>query len=558
MSKDTTAIKWINRVIKRQRLKMALLIFINALLSLSLVAFAFAVKGIIDGAVGTDNAPPNQHSLIVWSIVIGAIVIFQFVFRYLSNSLSEIIKARAEMDIKSHVFSSILKKDYKTITEYHSGELINRLTSDVGIVADGYSKVLPVAIASIIRLLSAVVALIIIDVIFAGVFVGAGLLVFLVITLMKKKLKTLHKDVQQTDGKVRSFMQESMENILALKTFGVEDKVGEKNDALQKDNFKVKMKRKTYSVLGYATYNMIFSAGYIFALIYGAFMIFNGSGMTYGALSAILQLVNNVQVPFASLSNVVPSYFAMIASADRLIEIENLKEEEGLPRVDKAETYNELNKIVFENVYFSYGRDTVLKAISLEIKKGDFMVISGTSGVGKSTLLKVLLGVYEVDNGKVYLDCNGKEISVGQSVRPLFSYVPQGNLLFSGTIRENLLFANADANDEQIKKALNISCLTEFVETLPQGLDTVVGEKGLGLSEGQVQRIAIARAILCNSPILLLDEATSALDEQTEEELLKNLKGLEDITLIIISHKHASEKICNRHIEIKDGAIVES
>lgn len=550
--KSVSPLKWIAKRSKKQNAKMVLLILSNAFFSILSVLFAFAIKEILDSA----DVHKDLNRLITFAVAIVGIVLLQFVFRVIINGLSEHIRGKLEMEYKSYVFSQILIKKHDKISVYHSGELMNRLTADVSVVADGVSGILPTVVSAGARLVCAVVALIILDWIFAVAFTVAGLLVFLVISLLRGKLKSLHKRAQETDGKVRSFMQECIENLLAVKVFSVNEKIERNADELQKDNFKIKMRRKNYSVVGHATYNFIFSAGYLFALIYGGVKIFY-KVLTYGSLSAILQLVNNVQVPFASLSNVLPKYYAMIASAERLIEIEEIDGEKQMPALAKDDVYSKMKGIYLDGVSFSYGRDKVLSNASIYIEKGDFVMIEGSSGVGKSTIMKLMLGVYPLDEGQLFVRTIEKDIPLDNSTRTLFSYVPQGNMLFSGTLKDNVTFIKEDATEEQIDFALKISCADEFVRDLPDQLNTVVGENGVGLSEGQIQRIAIARAILCNAPIILLDEATSALDDQTEKRLLENLKGLKDVTLIIVTHKKAASNICNRRIRVSSKRINE-
>ncbi len=537
--------KWILKMSKSQKHKMFWLILANAFFSALSVVFAFAIKEIIDGAVRGD-----KQRLILWSVIILLIVVMQFIFRVITNGLLEHIKGKLEMSYKSHVFSQIIIKKYDKINGYHSGELMNRLTQDVSIVADGASTILPTVVSAFTRLICAVVALVILDWHFAIAFTVAGMMVFAVISLLRGKLKSLHKKVQETDGKSRSFMQECIENLLAVKAFSVNEKICNQADELQEENFKVKMKRRNYSVIGHAAYNFIFSAGYLFALIYGAVKILGGA-LSYGSLSAILQLVNNVQVPFASLSNILPKYYAMLASAERLIEIDLIDNEEISGLVDKDSVYSKMDGIEIENLTFSYDRDVVLKNTSTRIDKGDFVIISGTSGGGKSTLMKLMLGVYPPNEGEILISLKNKKMPIGANTRPLFSYVPQGNMLFSGTIRDNVTFVNNDATEQQIEKALKVSEAYSFVNELPDGLSTVVGENGLGLSEGQIQRIAIARAVLSNSPILLLDEATSALDENTELKVLNNLKALKGLTVVLITHRKAALSVCDKKIELK-------
>ena len=253
----------------------------------------------------------------------------------------------------------------------------------------------------------------------------------------------------------------------------------------------------------------------------------------------------------------MPKYYSMLASAERIMEIEQIENEPNFNEIDREKVYGQLKGIAIENAVFTYDRDKVLNGGSVYINKGEFVAISGPSGVGKSTLIKLLLGVYQLDNGKVYFDLNDCKLDIDNSTRVMFSYVPQGNMLFSGSLKDNITFINSNASQSQIDFALFVSQVSEFIGDLPQGLDTLVGENGVGLSEGQIQRIAIARAILTNAPIILLDEATSALDEQTEKAVLNNLKALKDTTVIIVSHKKAATSICDRNIQIKDKKIKE-
>ena len=550
---ELTPLKWLIKHSRKQHLKMALLIIANAVFSVLAVLFAFCIKEIIDSV----TVKPDYNRFVLYALLICGVVVLQFGLRVLINGLTEHIRGKMEMEYRAYAFSKILQKKHEKISAYHSGELMNRLTADVSVISEGMSTIVPTVVAAVARLLSAVIALIMLDWIFAVAFSVAGILVFLVVSFMRSKLKSMHKKVQETDGKTRSFMQECIENLLAVKVFAVNDKIESQAAEMQKKNFKMKMIRKNYSVLGHSTHQFIFSAGYLFALLYGGAQILNGSGLTYGALSAILQLVNNVQVPFASLSNVLPKYYSMIASAERIIEIEEIEDEPVSSYVNRDELYGKMTGIKVSGVDFTYGRDMVQTDANLFINKGDFMMIEGTSGVGKSTLMKLMLGVYPVSNGCISAVTPDGEVELGCETRPLFSYVPQGNMLFSGTLRDNVTFIMDDASDSEIERALKISCSDEFINALPDGLDTKVGESGVGLSEGQIQRIAIARAILCNSPVILLDEATSALDEDTERRVLDNLKTIDGVTLIIVSHKKAAANICNRRVSVVKGKIID-
>ena len=348
-----------------------------------------------------------------------------------------------------------------------------------------------------------------------------------------------------------------LQNLLVVKSFASENKILNEADELQETNFKAKMKRRFMHVASSGAVSSVFNLGYVFALTFGAFRLVGGT-ISYGTVTAMLQLVNQVQIPLANLSSTFPKYFSMIASAERLMEICNLPDEAECngEDINVEEAYEALKAINFDNITFKYDRDLILDKTSLSIKKGDFVAIMGISGIGKSTLLKLLLGVFSVQDGSISLKLSNRDIPVDKHTRRLFAYVPQGNMLLSGTIRENLTFINESATNEQIEQAINVSCAKEFIDELPQGLETVIGEKGMGLSEGQLQRLAIARSLLSGSPVLLLDEATSALDEATEKKLLTNLKCLKNVTCIIVSHKKAALEICNKYVRIENGKII--
>ncbi len=554
--KKSGAMYFLSSNAKGQKSKIVILTVLNVLLSITSIFFALGIKAVIDGATNK-NVEEGKITLLYGSIAVVAIILLQFVLRISINLLCEHLKGKLEICYKSKLFSSILSKRYDKITAFHSGELMNRLTSDVGVASSGVAEILPDAVGSVAKLVCAFIALVILDPLFSLILAGAGVVVFLTIMLVKNSLKSLHKKAQETDGKVRSFMQESIENLLTIKVFNANDKVEGDATRLQANNFKVKMKRRNVAVLGNAVYNIVFSLGYVFALIYGGYMIINGK-LGYGTLSAILQLVMNIQAPFASLSLVLPRILSMLASAERLVEIERIEAEQKQEAIDVDKVYNDLSSIEFENLSFGYGRELVLENANLSINKGEFVAITGLSGIGKSTLIKLLLGVYNANEGKVYLRLKQENLGVCYATRGLFTFVPQGNMVFSGTLRENITFINRNASDSEIEKVLELSCLKETVESLPEGLETRIGENGAGLSEGQVQRVAIARALLTKAPILLLDEATSALDALTEQKLLENLRSLDGVTAIMITHKVAGLSVCDKKIKIEDKKIIEN
>ncbi|MDD6659230.1 MAG: ABC transporter ATP-binding protein [Eubacteriales bacterium] len=550
---DRNVLKWIFKVCQKQVPLMILLVILNAVYGVSSVFFAKFSKNIIDGA----TQAKDFDIVVKFALCMLGLVVFQMTLNITKNSLSERCSARLEMILKKYLLDLVISKDYQKVTSYHTGDLQNRMFNDVRLVATGFTTIIPEAAYFGAKLLSSLIYLIIIDKIFALIFVVGGCAVFLITRLFRKTLKKLHKNVQETEGKTRSFIQEILTNLLVIKAFSVEDRINDTTDELQEYNFGARMKKRNFSICANVGLGSVFSVGTVFAIAFGAYSILF-KGMTYGTVTAIIQLVNQVQSPFVSLSGIMPKYYTTLASAERLMELDDLPNEtqKNATEIDAVKVYQELKSIDFNHISFKYDRDIILDNASLKINKGDFVAIMGISGIGKSTLLKLLLGVFNLNSGSITLETDSGSIPIDKNTRKMFSYVPQGNMLISGTIRDNITFINQNASDEEIEQAIRISCSKQFIDELPSGIETVIGEKGLGLSEGQVQRLAIARSLLANAPVILLDEATSALDENTEKEFLQNLKKLKNVTCIIVSHKMAALEICNKKIQIKDGKII--
>lgn len=549
---DFATLKWLWNTFHKERWQVVIITFTCAISASLTVVYADFSKRII-------NAATEEHSMErVIQCAIGFLILItvQLILNLVSASFADRCKARIEVTLRKHILDSVIKKDYQGVTKYHTGEIQNRMTNDVTTISEGFTSILPDLIYFVVKLVCAFIYLVVIDKFFTLVFVVGGFAVLIFSLMFKKIVKKLHKKVQESEGTVRSFIQEILTSLLVIKSFNVENKVEKEAEDLMELNYRTKMKRRMFSIMARAGVSASFNIGYVFALAYGAYRLVNG--IDYGTVVSMLQLVNQIQQPFASLSNMLPKYFGLLASAERIIELDKINDEfeHNNSDINAIDTYDKLKSINFENITFGYDRDVILDNTSLKIDKGDFVAIMGISGIGKSTLLKLLLGVFRIDSGSITLDVGNETIPVDCHTRKMFSYVPQGNFLLSGSIRDNLTFINSDVTDEEIKEAVRISCADQFVYDLPQQLDTVIGEHGIGLSEGQLQRLAIARSILSKSPIMLLDEATSALDEATELRFLKNLKEMQDKTCIIVSHKTAALEICNKHIKIIDSKIV--
>lgn len=554
--KQKSALGWILRSSRPQFINIILLAVVYGLNAFIGVYNTIFARDLVDAAVKGVNGGSLDEVMRYGLLYLGVTVV-QIVTLILARNYIFKIGAKLDMSMKSSLFRSMMMKEYSDISAYHSGELMNRLTNDVNVVTSAIVSIIPSLVFFIVKIIGIFYILVRINVMFALVFVVGGGLVFLIASLFKPVTKRMHKDVQEKEGKVRSFMQEGLGSLLMIKTFGAQEKMQKSAYALQEESYRSQRKRNIFSIITGTGMSAVFAFAFVWGLGWGAYMLFYGA-ISYGVLMQITSLVGQIRTPIQGMTNIFPTYFNALASAERLLEIENLSDEPELHSdVDTQKLYEEMEAIRFDDISFAFDRDIVLDHTSLTIRKGEFIAIEGISGIGKSTLMKLLLSVYQPKSGEIYIRTPDKKYIIDKSLRKLFSYVPQGNFLLSGTLRENIAFVAPDATDDDIMEAARISCAEAFIKELPQGLDTVIAEHGGGLSEGQVQRVAIARAILTQAPIILLDEATSALDEATERQLLHNLRELNNKTCVIISHKKAAEEICDKTVTIADKKITQ-
>ena len=546
------ALSWVLRSSKPQLFNiifLAVVYGVNAFIGVYNTVFA---KNLVDAA----TKQRDFDAVVYYGMLYLGITIIQLVTLVLARHFVFKVTTKLDLSMKAKLFSDMMNKSYESISAYHSGELMNLLTSDVSVVSSAITTIIPNVVFFIVKIVGIFYVLISIDLWFALIFVIGGALIIIASSLFKPITKRMHKRVQESDGKVKSFMQEGLSSLLMIKTFEAQDKMSATADELQEENYRIKFKRNIFSICTGTALSTVFSLAFVWGLGWGAYMLYYGL-ISYGVLTQIITLIGQIRTPIQGMSSILPTYFNALASAERIMDIENLPDEEVVNSdLDIDKLYREMREIRFDDITFAFDRDEVLEHTSLSVKKGEFVVIEGISGIGKSTLLKLLLSVYRPRKGNIVIRTDETDYPIDRNTRKLFSYVPQGNFLLSGTLRENVAFVAPDATDADIMNAAKIACADEFISELPKGLDTVIAERGGGLSEGQVQRIAIARAILSKAPVLLLDEATSALDEATEAQLLHNLREIQDVTCIIVSHKKAAEKICDKIVTIEDKQIV--
>ena len=546
------AMSWIFGVSGKLKLGVLLLVLLNSAISISAVGFALVLREAIDGAVSG-----NKMVFLKFVIILGLIMLGQIAARGVIRFLDEYVRSGMENVIKTRLYETILSRKYSAITAFHTGELLNRITNDAVVVADGFVQIIPGIIAMLVKLAGAAAVLFVLDYRFSIIFFAGGGLVLIFTTLFRRVMKKLHKDVQAADGVLRSYLSENLGSLMVLKTFGAERKsIDTSKQYMDKHRF-MRMKRNRFSNICNVGFGLVMNGGYIFGLCWCSFGILHGS-ITYGTLSAVLQLVDQLWAPLANMTGYLPKFYGMLSSAERCMELETLEEEHVESQFSRdycRELYKDMTAIECKNITFRYEDDIILENADISIGKGELITIMGNSGAGKSTLLKLLLAIYEPEKGTLEIKTEKESYALTERYRKMFAYVPQGNFLMSGNVTSaiaSLDDTSADVDMDKVKAVAHIACADTFVEKLEHGYDTLIGERGMGISEGQAQRLAIARALYTDAPVLLLDEATSALDEQIEKKVLKNIRELTDKTVIIVSHRKAVLEVCDRCVVLED------
>ena len=546
---DIKTITWLFGKVKRHLPAMILLIISSVCKALGNVLFALGTGNVINTALGGEWAEFCWACLLQMCLVLGVIG-FITLGRYLTPKLADLM----DKDWKKALLKNILQGEYSKVSGYHSGELINRLNNDVRTLNDGLVSAVPELVTLVVRLLAAMATLSALDPMFTLVLLTVGAAAVLLTGFVRRGLKNLHKRTSEKDGIVFGFLQEVIEKLMAVQAMDLGEQVEKRAELLLEDRYRLQRKRRRMSLFANTgIIGMVHFCTFV-TLIWCSYGLFRGT-MDFGTMTVMTQLVNQLQTPFAGLSGFLPRFAAMLAAAERLRELEEIPAQHSLELDDVMGCYREMTHFTARGLSFAYEKDMILEDVDFTLPKGTFSAITGASGIGKSTLLKLMLGIYPPCSGGIYFINETKQQRLGRGTRGLFAYVPQGNFLFSGTIRENLLMIAPEAGEEELKKAVYVSAMDLFLDGLPDGLDTVIGEHAEGLSEGQAQRISIARAILSGAPVLLLDEATSALDGETEAAVLHRIRSMEDRTCIAVTHRPAALEQADYQLCVKDRKI---
>ena len=516
---------------------------INVLFSACGLAVTMATKGLVDSAVGA-----SLDGLWRYGLLLAGLVIAQRLMSIWTMKLRNTAAARLQLEMQKTITVALLSRNYAELKHFHSGELVNRVFSDAAVVRDGVIYILPSLVRTAVSFIGAAVILITMDWRFVPVMLVAGILGVLVTALFKNPMKRRHKRMQEAEDALRSVTQETIENVGVIKASRSEERTIRQMNEYRQHLRDEQVRNGRLNIAMNSGMGSLFDLSWLLCNVWGCVKIYQGE-FTYGSLAAMIQLVGRIEGPIANAVSLVGEIYGVVASAERMLDVIDLEEE-----VDLGDL-NTFDSIRLEDVSFQYedGNEKVLLGIDGEIRRGDFVALKGMSGAGKSSLFQLLLGIYRPTEGRVAFINGAESVEANRGTRRLFAYVPQGNMLFSGTLRDNLTRFTDTVTDAEIGRAVKAACIDDLVDEI--GLDAVLGERGVGLSEGQAQRVAVARALLSGAPILLLDEATSALDEETEARLLRNISQMRDKTVLIVTHRRAALDICDVQWIIEHGQL---
>ena len=538
-----TLLRWLWNAWRGNQLQAVLNASIGLLSVGVSLGHVWAMKRAIDVASGT------VEGNLYWAVgVMAVLILLDFALNIAGTWVRNILGIKAQNRMQQRMLDRLLRAEWKGRNHHHSADILNRLEFDVNNVVNFLTETIPSTLSVLAMFIGAFLYLFSMDKVLAVIVIGIFPMFLAVSKIYVGQMRHLTRQVRDSDSKVQSVLQETIQHRMLIKTLESDSAMVERLGNTQSELRHRVVRRTKFSVFSNMVVNFGFAFGYLVAFLWAAIRM-SAHTLSFGGMTACLQLVNRIQGPARNLTKLVPAFVSVFTAAERLMELEeDPLEEQGTPIYIKAPC-----GIRLQNVGYAYedsGGDKVIDRLSFDFKPGSCTAILGETGAGKTTLVRMILALVQPQDGKIEIYHGSTHQALSPLHRCNFVYVPQGNTLMSGTIRENLRLGKLDATDEEMLHALHVSC-ADFVNDLPDGLNTLCSEQGGGLSEGQAQRIAIARSLLRDRSVMLFDEATSALDPDTERQLLNNILSAHDKTIIFITHRPAVIDYCDQTLKLE-------
>lgn len=563
--------RWIYKYAKIYKWSILTYIFFGLLSTAMSLGSSVVSKILIDSvivmkygqnAAGSISAAGRHYPIYITAVMYIMMALAVIAANALTSRISAKIDIKVNNEIRADIFNKILEADWEAASEYHSGDLLNRLNSDVSAVSSSVLGWIPNLITRTFQFVGTFLIIFYYDRTLAFLALVSAPFTIIVSRTLMKKMRNYNKKMKEASGKTLAFNQESFQNTQTIKSFGIVREFGDKMKKVQDEYAGMALDYNRFAVITSAVMSLAGTVVSALCFGWGIYRLWKGF-ISYGTMTMFLQLAASLSSAFSSLVGLVPSAIAATTSAGRLMAVSELpkekyEDEEGVASILEASD-KEGVFVKLEDAEFAYrGGSKVFEHAQFYAGAGEIVALVGPSGEGKTTLLRVLLSIVRISAGEACIgtDREGKTVKISAASRKLFSYVPQGNTIFSGTVADNIRMLKPDATDDMITEALKLACAYDFVMKLPKGIYSHVGEHGGGFSEGQAQRLAIARAVASDAPILLLDEATSALDVATERKVLRNIMNSDrKKTCILTTHRPSVLGVCSRVYRISDYRI---